>query len=344
MTKPNKMNNPFDFNSFMPEARSRRWVEHQRQRYQNPEKFKEYLKQQSDEHWKQAQTGGVSEEMSILKAQRKREVAEKKRLDEERRQRELEKKRLKELSPNFPKVWDLNYVREEPQKIFMRKKDDSLDWDFLKFKIYVDESNYFTTNFYEDLEGLKWKNTEKVNDIRKSKFNINENFFNAIASMYVLTWKSGFSLENVNYSKNSKILQSLGKFQLYFWFKRFQGQPDLLRRHLEPSDYKFLMNKIKTYHPYKGEFDHTRQIWGYEIRDLNKKYGHEWKNVRDPTSKYGGQIGYEYQVINHAKTLPINSGRQFYRFIRPKSNGLNSLGQTFLVESIKAFIYCVLGA
>ena len=92
----------------------------------------------------------------------------------------------------------------------------------------MNETDYFDTNFYENLDELKCKNTEKVKDIRKSKFNINENFFNAVASMYVLTWKSGFSLENINYSKNSKILQSLCKFHLYFWFKRFQKQPDLL--------------------------------------------------------------------------------------------------------------------
>ena len=121
-------------------------------------------------------------------------------------------------------------------------------------------------------EELKWKNTEKVKDIRKSKFNINEHFFNAVASMYVLTWKSGFSLENISYSKNSKILQSLCKFHLYFWFKRFQKQPDLLRRHLDPSDYKFLMNNLKLYHTYLDKMDYTKRIWDYEIRDLNKNY------------------------------------------------------------------------
>ena len=104
---------------------------------------------------------------------------------------------------------------------------------------------------------LNGKNTEKVKDIRKSKFNINENFFNAVASIYILTWKSGFSLENISYSKNSKILQSLCKFHLYFWFKRFQKQPDLLRRHLDPSDYKFLMSKLRLYHTDQNKFDHT---------------------------------------------------------------------------------------
>ena len=118
-----------------------------------------------------------------------------------------------------------------------------MNWNFFKFRIYVNDKDYFETNFYENLEDLKWKNTEKVKDIRKSKFNINENFFNSVASMYILTWKSEFSLENVLYNGNSKTLQRLCKFHLYFWFKRFQKQPDLLRRHLDPGDYKFLMNE-----------------------------------------------------------------------------------------------------
>ena len=124
----------------------------------------------------------------------------------------------------------------------------------------MNEADHFNTNFYENLDDLKWKNTEKAKDIRKSKFNINENIFNAVASMHVLTWKSGFSLENVRYNGNSKILKSFCKFHLYFWFKRFQKQPDLLRRHLDPDDYKFLMKELKLYHTYLNKFDHTRQI------------------------------------------------------------------------------------
>ena len=160
--------------------------------------------------------------------------------------------------------------------------------------------------------------------------------------MYVLTWKSGFSLENISYSKNSKILQSLCKFHLYFWFKRFQKQLDLLRRHLEPSEYKFLMSKLRLYHTYLNKFDHTRQIWGHQNSDLNKKYGHgNWKNLRVHNSHYG-QIGYSYEIID--KTIPVNPEKQFIRFIREKSNGLNSLGQTFLVQSIEAFMYSILGS
>ena len=120
----------------------------------------------------------------------------------------------------------MSYVKEDPQKIFIKKSNDEIDWDFFKFKVYVNETDYFNTNFYENPDELTWKNTHKVKDIRKSKFDINENFFNAVASMYVLTWKSGFSLENISYGKNPKIFQSLSIFHLYFWFKRFQKQPD----------------------------------------------------------------------------------------------------------------------
>ena len=36
--------------------------------------------------------------------------------------------------------------------------------------------------------------------------------------------------------------------------------------------------------------------------------------------------------------------KQYVRFIRPKSNGLNSLGQTLLMQSIEGYIYSVLGS
>ena len=131
---------------------------------------------------------------------------------------------------------------------------------------------------------------------------------------------------------------------MYFWFKRFQKQPDLLRRHLDPSDYKFLMGKLKLHHTYTDKMDYTKQIWGYEVRDLNKKYGYgHWKSLRTLTSRYGGQIGYSYQVIYWKTTLPVNPEKQFFRFIREKSNGLNSLGQTFFIQSIEAFVYSILG-
>ena len=103
------------------------------------------------------------------------------------------------------------------------------------------------------------------------------------------------------------------------------------------------MKELKLCHTYKDKMDYTKQIWGYQIRDLNNKYGHgNWKNLRVHNSRYGGQIGYSYEVIN--KTLPVNPEKQFVRFMRENSNGLNSLGQTFFVQSIEAFVYNILGA
>ena len=179
------MDNPLIFNSFLPEMHDRRYFQRMKEYYQNPEEYKKHLKQESDEHWEQAKTGGISKEMSVKEALWKKKLAEerKKRLEEDLGP----KSEAAQAEPAFPKIWDLSYKKEDPQRIFLRRSDDSLDWNFFKFKVYVNETDYFQTNFYEDLDNLKWKNTENVKDIRKSKFNINENFFNAIAAMYVLT-------------------------------------------------------------------------------------------------------------------------------------------------------------
>ena len=264
------MNNPFAFNLFLPEMRDRRWLERRKQLYENPEKYKEHLKQKSDEQWEQSKTGGVSKEISKHEAIRKREEKQK----EKREQEALGGLHPEQSKPNFPKVWDLNYFQEDTQKIFKKLSNDKLDWDFFDFPIYPHEESYFTSNFYKNLDELKWENKEKVKDIRKSKFDIKQRFFNAVACMYVITWKSGFSLENINYSGNSNVLSSLCKFHLYFWFKRLQKQPELLEKHLKQDDYKFLMNELKLYHIYTDKFDHTKRIWGYQIRDLDEKYGH----------------------------------------------------------------------
>ena len=112
--------------------------------------------------------------MSEKEAIRRKQEADRKEKEEQDRKAKLEEAKKKALGPAYPKVWDLNYIREEAQKIFRKKRNDNLDWNFFKFKIHVNETgDYFTTNFYEALEELKWKNTEKVKDIRKSKFNIN---------------------------------------------------------------------------------------------------------------------------------------------------------------------------
>ena len=151
--------------------------------YQNPEKYKEHLKQEEDEHWELAQSGGINEEMNESEAIRKRDQADKERKAEEAKV---------DHGPNFPKVWDLNYFPEDPHSIF-KKSINKIDWDFFNFKIFVDEKNFFMSNFFGDFDELKWLNTEKIEDFRKTKkFNIKEKFFNALAAMYVLTWKSGF--------------------------------------------------------------------------------------------------------------------------------------------------------
>ena len=292
----------------------RRWLERRKHYFENPKEYKKHLEEQANEDWEKSKTGGISKEMSVKEALRKKKVREAQRewakpttravlaLPRGLRPNEssAEEKRLKKLGPNFPKVWDLSYKKEDPQRIFLRRSDDTLGWSFFKFNVYVNETDYFQTNFYEDLDELKWKNTEKVKDIRKSKFNINVNFFNGIASMYVLTWKSGFSLENISYSKNPKILQGLCKFHLYFWFKRFQKQPDLLRRHLDPSDYKFLMSKLRLYHTWDEKYEQTGRIWGLQVQKLNARYGRgNWDNLRS-TGRY--HSGYTFRVIN--QTLP----------------------------------------
>ena len=87
------MNNPLTFNSFLPEMRDRRWLERKKHLYENPEKYKKHLKQQSDKNWKQAISGGVSKEMS------EKEVIRKKQEEEAER-----KAKEKALGPNFPKV------------------------------------------------------------------------------------------------------------------------------------------------------------------------------------------------------------------------------------------------
>ena len=122
----------------MPQMHDRRWLQRLKEYYQNPTQYKKHLEEQADKEWEEAKTGGVSKEMSIKEADRKKHVAEEKKrreeekkIAEEKRLKEeariAEEKRIEALGPNFPKVWDLSFVREDPQKIYMKKRDDTLD-------------------------------------------------------------------------------------------------------------------------------------------------------------------------------------------------------------------------
>ena len=82
------------------------------------------------------------------------------------------------------------------------------------------------------------ENNENLKDIRKELFDLNQPFFNSVASMFILTWKTGFSLQNITFSGNTKILSSPCKFHLYFHFKRFQKQPLLLKKYLNENELK----------------------------------------------------------------------------------------------------------
>ena len=116
------MDNPLIYNSFIPGGmHDRRWLERQKHLYQNPEEYKKHLKKQSDKDWEEAKTGGVSKEMSVKEALRKKEVEEerKKRIEEERRKDE--ERRLKALGPNFPKVRDLSYKKRGHTKNFSKE-------------------------------------------------------------------------------------------------------------------------------------------------------------------------------------------------------------------------------
>ena len=127
---------------------------------------------------------------------------------------------------------------------------------------------------------------------------------------------------------------------MYFWFKRFQKQPGLLEKHLTRNDYKFLMGKLKLYHTWDHKYEQTSRVWGSQVKKLNEQYGHgNWDSLRI-TGRYGS--GYTFRVIN--QTLPVSPEKQYIRFIRPSSKGLNSLRQTFFMQSIEAFIYAVLGS
>ena len=126
------------YNSF-GELHDRRWLERQKHLYANPKEYKEHLKQQSDKDWEKAKTGGINEEMSIALA---RDTKEEIRKEEAKKKKEEEANKVGTqskiaLGPNFPKVWDLNYFREDTQKIFKKLSNDKLDWDFFDFPIWI---------------------------------------------------------------------------------------------------------------------------------------------------------------------------------------------------------------
>ena len=133
----------FDVPNSFGELHDRRWLRRKNHYYQNPTQYKKHLEEEVNQNWDLAKKGGINEEISENEALRKKRVEKKKeeelkrREEEERKRKEeariAEEKRLASI-PNFPKVWDLSYVRDPPQKIFLKKSDDTLDWNSLTLR------------------------------------------------------------------------------------------------------------------------------------------------------------------------------------------------------------------
>ena len=190
------------------------------------------------------------------------------------------------------------------------QKPASLGYLVNKFKVYVNNKEYFMSNF-KPLEASWSKgkviNEMTVDDIRKAGFDYKtEPYFAMIAAAYVTTFLSGISVLNLQDRQGTpKVITSIVRYHLYYTISKFMKNPALLD--------KYDLTKVKEHIPIKYK---------------------EYKSV--------GVDGDGHHVF--PKAAIEFSNKDYLSLIAYNSNGLTSVGRKLFQESIESYVYCVLGA
>ena len=118
----------------------------------------------------------------------------------------------------------------------------SLAFDLFKFDAFVSDKDSFRTNF--PIIRTKWVNSKKSKDITKVKFDVNDPYFNTLASAYLLSTVCGVCKDHLRpHSEKgfevSPIITSIMRYFFYYHMACFMHDPSKLESYLGVSDYRY---------------------------------------------------------------------------------------------------------
>ena len=211
-----------------------------------------------------------------------------------------------------------------------------LPFDTRMFEAYVGNSS-FTTNFPPI--GTKWGGK----DVLTAEWDVNDPYFNSLASAYVLSHLSGVCKEHfVEDSKVPKVITTIMRYFLYYHRARFSHDLSRLDQHLTSEDVKAIRNMAPTKKVWV-----TKRLYGYKgyhpshwLREQPNK-----ANIKNVgyigKSKYGGVLGIMWEEVS--SVIPRDP-KDWMSFIQDTSTGFTPKGQLSLQEAVQSYVYAVLGA
>lgn len=119
----------------------------------------------------------------------------------------------------------------------------SLPYDVDKFDIYVNDDQYFTSNF--DPLDTAWKNKTNSKDITKVVFGNTDPYFCSFLAAYVISYKTGIST-------------SIARYYVYFHMKKIPRDPDRLSLYVTKGIVALVKKNIPTKKTWVWKF-HQRQ-------------------------------------------------------------------------------------
>ena len=212
--------------------------------------------------------------------------------------------------------------------------DGTLELD--NIRIYVNQRD----SFLYSTEALDIKYEQDVKDVRNTKIDKDDSYFASLIASYIISQKSGICLEHLKEnSKTPKIVTSIMNFYVYYHMKRFLQNLDKMTRYITQD----MLDEIQSHLP-------VRKIWtkkthfGKEIPSVwvKTQQGRTIRNAKSYGSRFGGQIGIEYEELD--KVVPSNEKSDWKKFFQDNSNGITKVGQLLLQKATEAYVYCILGA
>jgi hypothetical protein len=195
----------------------------------------------------------------------------------------------------------------------------NLGYPLHNFRVYVSDTNYFYSKFtpialhdwknksvlYENNRGINALPSGVETDIRTASMDfVNEPYFALVCSTYIATFLCGISLKNLEWNDHTP-----------------KQITSIARYHLYYTIRKFIKNPELT-----------------KAYDINGMKGHLPVSVQsfNGASHSGG---------TYVKAGWVNfSNSDHLHFIPYDSNGITSVGTQLLMESVKSYVYSVLGA
>ena len=213
-------------------------------------------------------------------------------------------------SYNFPRLWRLGGSLPR----FVGYSRYTLPYQLHNFRVYVSEEEYFMSRLPPvSASWAKGKTFDETTayDIRKVPLDYSkEPYFAMISAAYIATYLCGISMEHLDPPKSNDVpnlITTIMRYHLYYTIRKFMKQPSLMDQY--HADVKVVKKNIPT-----------------------KRIDVESKGTDDDGNKYvfDGYIE--------------RSDRDYLNFIARESNGLTTIGQELLQQSIESFVYSILGA